>query len=71
MGEGAKYKKNIRARENLNEKSHARQMILKNIHAPKKNHTRKMIACVQTSPLPQKKYIFPEGGGTSVHRLGK
>ena len=36
------------------------------------------VACVQTSPLPQKKSeeettsplpIFPEGGGTSVHRL--
>ena len=27
------------------------------------------LACVQTSPLPQEKSIFPEGGGTSVHRL--
>ena len=27
------------------------------------------LACVQTSPLPQKKSIFSEGGGTSVHRL--
>ena len=35
------------------------------------------VACVQSSPLPQKKSgeesllpIFYEGGGTSVHRLG-
>ena len=34
------------------------------------------LACVQTSPLPQEKSgeetlsIFPEGVGTSVHRLG-
>ena len=27
------------------------------------------LACVQTSPLPQEKSIFPEGGGRSVHRL--
>ena len=28
-----------------------------------------LVACVQTSPLPQKKSIFSEGGGTSVHSL--
>ena len=31
-----------------------------------------LLACVQTSPLPQEKSgeeIFPEGEGTSVHRL--
>ena len=28
-----------------------------------------LIACVQTSPLPQKKTIFSEGGRVSVHRL--
>ena len=44
------------------------------------SNTTKSIACVQTSPLPQKKLgeetllfsllpIFSEGGGTSVHRL--
>ena len=46
---------------------------------PKKNDREKILACVQTSPLPQKKSeeetsplpIFPEGGGTSVHRLRK
>ena len=39
---------------------------------------RERVACVQTFPLPQKKTgeesllpIFSEGGGTSVHRLGK
>ena len=30
---GAKYQKNFRARENLILKNHARQLILKNIHA--------------------------------------
>ena len=30
---------------------------------------RRTVACVQTSPLRQEKSIFPEGGGTSVHRL--
>ena len=34
MGGGrAKYKKNIRARENEMKKIHARQLILKNVHA--------------------------------------
>ena len=32
-GEGAKYKKTIRARENKMKKIHARQLTLKNIHA--------------------------------------
>ena len=37
--------------------------------------TRQAVACVQTSPHPQKKKnrkrlpIFSKGGGTSVHRL--
>ena len=33
MGERAKYKKNIRARENEMKKIRARQLTLKNIHA--------------------------------------
>jgi len=43
MGGRGEVRKKYSRKGELNEKSRARQMTLKNIHAPEKNHTRKMI----------------------------